>query len=166
MPHVHLPLQSGSDRILKAMHRTYTAEKYLALVESLRAACPDVAITTDVIVGFPGETDDDHAATRELVSGVGFDNAFVFKYSPRRDTPAATMEGAVDEPVKEERNRDILAIVDESAKRRNEALVGRRVQDDRSKLFLDDSCRSKGGHDECARPTRIIFPSTKSRQQS
>ena len=128
MPHVHLPLQSGSDRILKAMHRTYTAGKYLALIESLRTARPDVAITTDVIVGFPGETDDDHAATRELVSSVGFDNAFVFKYSPRRDTPAATMEGAVPEPVKEERNRDILAIVDESAKRRNEALVGQRVE--------------------------------------
>ena len=128
MPHVHLPMQSGSDRVLKAMHRTYTAAKYLALVESLRAARPDVAITTDVIVGFPGETDDDFAATRDIVRGIGFDNAFVFKYSPRRDTPAATMEGAVPEPVKEERNRDILAIVDESAKRRNEALVGMRVE--------------------------------------
>ncbi len=128
MPHVHLPLQSGSDRILKAMHRTYTAAKYLALVESLRAARPDVAITTDVIVGFPGESDEDFAATRALVRGIGFDNAFVFKYSARRDTPAATMEGALEEPVKDERNKELLAVVDESAKRRNEALVGRRVE--------------------------------------
>ncbi len=128
MPHVHLPLQSGSDQILKAMHRTYTAAKYLALVDALRAARPDVAITTDVIVGFPGETEEDFAATRELVRGIGFDNAFVFKYSARRDTPAATMEGALEEPVKDERNREMLAVVDESAKRRNEALVGKRVE--------------------------------------
>ena len=128
MPHVHLPLQSGSDRILKAMHRTYTAAKYLALVDSLRAARPDVAITTDVIVGFPGESDEDFAATREFVRGIGFDNAFVFKYSARRDTPAAAMEGALEEPVKEKRNKELLALVDESAKRRNEALVGKYVE--------------------------------------
>lgn len=128
MAHVHLPVQSGSDRILKAMHRGYTAEKYLVLVESLRAARPDIAITTDIIVGFPGESDDDCAATRDLVARVGFDNAFVFKYSPRRDTPAATMEGHVPDEVKEERNRKILHVVDESAKRTNDALVGRRVE--------------------------------------
>ncbi len=128
MAHVHLPAQSGSDRILKAMHRTYTAEKYLALVELLRAARPDIAISTDIIVGFPGETGDDYAATRELVARVGFDNAFVFKYSPRRETPAATMEGHVPEQVKEERNRNLLDVVNEIAKRKNGELVGRRVE--------------------------------------
>ena len=128
MPHVHLPVQSGSDRMLKAMHRAYTVEKYRALVDSLQAARPGVAITTDIIVGFPGETDEDHAATRELVGSIGFDNAYVFKYSPRRDTPAATMEGSVPERVKEERNQDVLAIVNESARKRNEALVGQRVE--------------------------------------
>jgi tRNA-2-methylthio-N6-dimethylallyladenosine synthase len=128
MPHVHLPLQSGSNRLLKAMHRGYTAEKYFALTEALRAARPDVAITTDVIVGFPGETDEDFVATRELVRRVGFDNAFVFKYSQRRDTPAATMADQLPESVKEERNHDLLAIVDDSAREKSELLVGQRVE--------------------------------------
>jgi tRNA-2-methylthio-N6-dimethylallyladenosine synthase len=128
MPHVHLPLQSGSNRLLKAMHRGYSAEKYVALTEALRAARPDVAITTDVIVGFPGETEEDYAATRELVERVGFDNAFVFKYSQRRDTPAAAMGDQLPETVKEERNQDLLGVVNESALRRNEALVGQRLE--------------------------------------
>ena len=84
--HVHLPLQSGSNKILKAMHRAYTAEKYLDLVERIRKARKGLAITTDIIVGFPGETDDDYGQTRELVEEIQFDNAFVFRYSPRRDT--------------------------------------------------------------------------------
>ena len=128
MAHVHLPVQSGSDRILKAMHRTYTAEKYFALVESLRAARPDIALTTDVIVGFPGETDADFEASCEMVRRVGFDNAFVFKYSTRRDTPAAVMGAQVPEEVREERNRVLLALVNEFAKAKNEALVGKRVE--------------------------------------
>ncbi|MDP9291097.1 MAG: tRNA (N6-isopentenyl adenosine(37)-C2)-methylthiotransferase MiaB, partial [Verrucomicrobiota bacterium] len=126
--HVHLPLQSGSDRILKAMHRTYTAQKYLALVEKVRATKPDIALTTDVIVGFPGETDEDYAATRDLVEHIGFDNAFIFRYSKRKDTPAAKMPGQLDESVKEFRNQDLLAVVDESAKRKCEPLVGTRVE--------------------------------------
>jgi tRNA-2-methylthio-N6-dimethylallyladenosine synthase len=128
MPHVHLPAQSGSDRLLKAMHRGYTAERYLALVEALRAARPGIAITTDIIVGFPGERDEDYAATRELVQRAAFDNAFVFKYSPRRDTPAATMAEQVAEAVKEERNRDLLALVDRIAIEKNAAFVGSRVE--------------------------------------
>lgn len=128
MAHVHLPLQSGSDRMLKAMHRGYTAAKYVALVDALRAARPEIAITTDAIVGFPGETDEDFQATRAVVQQVGFDNAFVFKYSPRRDTPAATMPAQIAESVREERNRDLLAVVDELAMQRNTALVGRRVE--------------------------------------
>jgi tRNA-2-methylthio-N6-dimethylallyladenosine synthase len=124
MPHVHLPLQSGSDRVLRAMHRAYTAEKYHSLIEQLRGARPEIAITTDIIVGFPGETDDDFSATRELVQRVGFDNAFIFRYSPRRDTPAAAMEGQIEERVKEERNQEILRIIDDSARRRAMRLSG------------------------------------------
>ena len=128
MAHVHLPVQSGSDRILKTMHRTYTAEKYLRLVDSLRAARPDIAVTTDVIVGFPGETDADFEASCELYRRVGFDNAFVFKYSTRRDTPAALMDGQVPEEVRDERNRVLLALVDDFALKNNEVLVGKRVE--------------------------------------
>src|SRR4029453_14433179 len=102
--HVHLPAQSGSNRILKAMHRTYTAEKYLDLVQRIRRARNGVAITTDIIVGFPGETNDDYGQTRDLVEEIQFDNAFVFRYSPRRDTPAAEMQDQIDEHLKEERN--------------------------------------------------------------
>jgi tRNA-2-methylthio-N6-dimethylallyladenosine synthase len=128
MAHVHLPVQSGSDRILRAMHRTYTAEKYLRLVDSLRAARPDIAVTTDVIVGFPGETDGDFEASCELYRRVGFDNAFVFKYSTRRDTPAAVMDAQVPEEIREERNRVLLDLVDDFAAQKNEALVGSRVE--------------------------------------
>ena len=123
--HVHLPVQSGSDRILKAMHRAYTREKYLGLIEKLRAAQPGISFTTDIIVGFPGETDDDFRQTCELVREVGFDNAFIFRYSPRRDTPAATMEGQLPEVVKMERNQVLLRILDEIADRRVKSLLGR-----------------------------------------
>jgi tRNA-2-methylthio-N6-dimethylallyladenosine synthase len=110
------------------MHRTYTAEKYLKLVESIRAVKPDVAITTDVIVGFPGETDADFEASCELYRRVGFDNAFIFKYSTRRDTPAALMGDQVTEEIRDERNRVLLNLVDEIAVRKNEELVGKRVE--------------------------------------
>jgi tRNA-2-methylthio-N6-dimethylallyladenosine synthase len=126
--HIHLPLQSGSNPILKRMHRTYSAEKYLALVESIRDRRPDMAITTDIIVGFPGETAEDYAKTKELVDRVGFDNAFVFKYSTRKDTPAAGMVDQVPETVKEERNHDLLDLVNSWARRRGEAFVGRDVE--------------------------------------
>lgn len=126
--HVHLPLQSGSDRILRAMHRPYTADKYVALVQRIRAARPDIAVTTDVIVGFPGEDDTDFALTRDLVEHIQFDNAFVFRYSPRAETPAATMGAHVSEQTKEERNRDLLRVVDAAAHRANERLVGREVE--------------------------------------
>ena len=126
--HIHLPLQSGSNPILKRMHRTYTAEKYLALVDSIRDRCPKVAITTDIIVGFPGETEEDYAKTREVVDQVGFDNAFVFKYSTRKDTPAAEMTDQVPEPVKGERNHDLLDLVNSWARRRGEAFVGRETE--------------------------------------
>jgi len=126
--HVHLPLQSGSNRILKAMHRAYTAEKYVDLVHRLRQAREGIAITTDIIVGFPSETDDDYKHTRDLVEELQFDNAFVFRYSPRRDTPAAEMRDQIDERVKEERNQDLLQIVNESTRQSGERLVGRTVE--------------------------------------
>ncbi len=128
MPHAHLPLQSGSDRILKAMHRGYTAEKYIALTDALRAARPDIAITTDAIVGFPGETSEDHAATRAVFERVRFDNAFVFKYSPRRDTPAAGMAEQVPEADREARNADLLALVDDLAIEKCVPFIGQRVE--------------------------------------
>jgi tRNA-2-methylthio-N6-dimethylallyladenosine synthase len=126
--HLHLPVQSGSNKILKAMHRTYTAEKYVDLVRRVRDAREGIAITTDVIVGFPGETDDDYQQTRVLVEEIKFDNAFVFRYSPRRDTPAAEMSDQVDENVKERRNHDLLEVVNESARRLNERLIGRTLE--------------------------------------
>lgn len=125
--HVHLPLQSGSNRILKAMHRPYTAEKYRALIERIRQTRDEIAITTDVIVGFPGEEEDDYRRTRDLVEEIQFDNAFIFRYSIRSDTPAATMP-QIDERVKEERNQDLLSVVDASAHRANERLVGRDLE--------------------------------------
>jgi len=126
--HIHLPLQSGSNRILKAMHRTYSAEKFVTLVDQIRSVTPRIAITTDIIVGFPGETEDDYWQTRSLVDRVGFDNAFVFKYSKRRDTPAAEMDNQVPEPIKEERNHDLLALVNEWAKRRSDKFIGQAVE--------------------------------------
>jgi tRNA-2-methylthio-N6-dimethylallyladenosine synthase len=125
--HVHLPLQSGSNRILKAMHRPYTAEKYRSLIERIRQTRDEIAITTDVIVGFPGEEEDDYRRTRDLVEEIQFDNAFIFRYSTRSDTPAATMP-QIDERVKEERNQDLLSVVDASAHRANERLVGRDLE--------------------------------------
>ena len=126
--HVHLPLQSGSNRILKAMHRIYTAEKYAQLVGKIRAARPGIAITTDIIVGFPGETESDYKATRDLVEQLQFDNGFIFRYSPRRETPAAAMLDQIDESVKEARNQDLLGIINTSARCANERLVGTHVE--------------------------------------
>ncbi len=126
--HVHLPLQSGSNRILKGMHRPYTAEKYVELVDKIREARPDVAITTDVIVGFAGETDTDYEATRSLVEQLQFDNAFVFRYSPRRETLAAEMSDQIDESIKQQRNQDLLEVVNAAARRAHEKLVGTRVE--------------------------------------
>ena len=126
--HVHLPLQSGSNRILKTMHRAYTAEKYIDLVHRIRHAREGVAITTDIIVGFPGETEEDYKKTRDLVEEIQFDNAFVFRYSPRRDTPAMEMPDQIDEHIKEQRNQDLLRVVNESTRRSGERLVGRAVE--------------------------------------
>src|SRR5207244_10181991 len=99
------------------MHRAYTAGKYVDLVRRIRQARDGIAITTDIIVGFPGEAEDDYKQTRDLVEEIQFDNAFVFRYSPRRDTPAAEMPDQIDERVQEERNQDLLQLVNESTRR-------------------------------------------------
>ena len=122
--HVHLPLQSGSTRILKAMRRTYTRERYLRLVEELRASIPDLALGTDVIVGFPGETEDDFRATLEVVEAVGYDSAFTFVFSPRSGTEAATMSDQVPDDVKRERMQRLVEVVQRTAAARNAARVG------------------------------------------
>ncbi|MFC6050975.1 radical SAM protein, partial [Methylobacterium hispanicum] len=102
MPYLHLPVQSGSDRILKAMNRKHTGDQYRRLIERVRASRPDIALSSDFIVGFPGETDADFADTMRLVEDVGFQSAFSFKYSPRPGTPAAERADAVPEAVKSE----------------------------------------------------------------
>ncbi len=126
--HIHLPLQSGSDRILKIMRRGYTAEKFLSLATRIRDARPGMAITTDIIVGFPGETDADYEMTRALCEAASFDNAFVFRYSPRQNTPAATMEQQVPEEVKEARNQDLLNVVNRHCAEKLQSLVGSTVE--------------------------------------
>ena len=122
--HVHLPLQSGSSRILKAMRRTYSRERYLSLVDRLRAAIPDLALGTDVIVGFPGETEVDFCETLEVVEAVGFDSAFTFVYSPRAGTEAAEMPDQVPEELKRERMGRLVEVVQRGAAVRNEGRVG------------------------------------------
>jgi tRNA-2-methylthio-N6-dimethylallyladenosine synthase len=123
--HAHLPLQSGSTRILKAMRRTYSRERYLAVVDELRHAVPDLALGTDIIVGFPGETEQDFEETLEVVAEVGFDSAFTFVYSPRAGTEAAALAGQVPDEVKRERMERLVELVQRVAATRNAARVGR-----------------------------------------
>jgi tRNA-2-methylthio-N6-dimethylallyladenosine synthase len=122
--HAHLPLQSGSTRVLKAMRRTYSRERYLRLVEDLRASIPDLALTTDIIVGFPGETEDDFRETLAVVEEVGFDGAFTFVYSPRAGTEAAAMPDQVPDEVKRERIERLVELVQRVAAVRNAQRVG------------------------------------------
>ena len=122
--HIHFPMQSGSNRILKLMRRPYKHESYIELCEKMRQARPDLAITTDIIVGFPGETDEDYQETKKTVERIQYDNAFIFRYSPRPGTPASEMEDQVPERIKEERNQDLLAAVNKIAIAKNQALVG------------------------------------------
>ena len=125
--HLHLPLQSGSDRILERMGRGYTTDGYRAAVARLRAAAPDLALTTDVIVGFPGESESDFERTRAFLEETGFDNAFVFKYSPRSGTAAAGWDDDVPMPEKRRRNQVLLEDQDRRSQRLHDALVGREM---------------------------------------
>ncbi|WP_030485126.1 tRNA (N6-isopentenyl adenosine(37)-C2)-methylthiotransferase MiaB [Nocardioides aequoreus] len=128
MPQLHMPLQSGSDRVLKAMRRSYRAERYLGIIERVRAAMPDAAITTDIIVGFPGETDEDFEATLEVVRRSRFSGAYTFQYSKRPGTPAAVLEDQVPAAVVKERYQRLVTLVDEIAWAENQALVGRTLE--------------------------------------
>ena len=125
MPYLHLPVQSGSDRILKAMNRKHTAESYVELVSRIRAARPDIAMSSDFIVGFPGETEDDFEATMQLVRDVTYAQAFSFKYSPRPGTPAAGHDAQVPEDVKADRLARLQALLAEQQAAFNQACVGR-----------------------------------------
>ncbi|HUJ56196.1 MAG TPA: radical SAM protein, partial [Gaiellaceae bacterium] len=123
--HAHLPLQSGSTRVLKAMRRTYSRERYLRLVGELRAAIPDLALTTDLIAAFPGETEDDFRETLEVVEEVGFDGAFTFVYSPRAGTEAAARDDQVPDGQKRGRIERLVELVQRVAAERNVERVGR-----------------------------------------
>jgi tRNA-2-methylthio-N6-dimethylallyladenosine synthase len=125
MPQLHLPVQSGSDRILAAMNRNHTLRDYLDVVRRLREACPAIALTSDFIVGFPGESESDFAATLGLVSEVGFSGAFSFKYSPRPGTPGAEMNGQIDEAVKSERLQRLQEAIDRGQAAFNRACLSR-----------------------------------------
>ena len=128
MENAHLPVQSGSDRMLKLMHRGYSRERFLELVGKLRAAKPEMGVGTDIIVGFPGETEEDFDETLNLCREVEFDNAFLFKYSRRRDTPAAEMPDQLPEELIEERHARLLEAVDEIRVRKLNEYVGRRME--------------------------------------
>jgi tRNA-2-methylthio-N6-dimethylallyladenosine synthase len=126
--HVHLPLQSGSSRILKAMRRTYTRERYLDRVAQIREHVPDIALTTDIIVGFPGESEEDFEQTLEVVEQVRYDSAFTFIFSPRRGTEAADMPDQLPHPVKRERMGRLVEAVQRIATERAQRFVGRTME--------------------------------------
>ncbi|MEA2396880.1 MAG: tRNA-2-methylthio-N6-dimethylallyladenosine synthase [Thermoleophilaceae bacterium] len=126
--HIHLPLQSGSSRILKSMKRTYNRQRYLDRVELIRQHVPDCALTTDIIVGFPGETEADFEETLEVVDAVGYDSAFTFIFSPRRGTPAADYEGQLPHSVKRQRMERLVELVQRRATERAQRFVGRELE--------------------------------------
>ena len=128
MPQLHMPLQSGSDRILQAMRRSYRAERYLGIIERVRAAMPEAAITTDIIVGFPGETEEDFQGTLDVVRASRFASAFTFQYSKRPGTPAASMDDQVPKEVVQDRYDRLLALVEEIAWEEGKQFVGREVE--------------------------------------
>lgn len=128
MHQLHMPLQSGSDRVLRAMRRSYRAERYLGIIERVRAAMPDAAISTDIIVGFPGETEEDFQATLDVVRQSRFANAFTFQYSIRPGTPAATMPDQVPKEVVQERYERLVALQEEISWEENKKQVGRTLE--------------------------------------
>lgn len=157
MPHLHLPAQSGSNRLLKAMRRNYTVEEYLERTARLREAVPDLALSTDLIVGFPGETEEEFAMTLDFVERADFCSAYCFKFSARETTPAATMEGKIPEPEIERRLDVLLKAVNARTQRHLKRMIGTRV-----KLLLEDATDGrtqyhfKGRLDEPAAPGTIV----------
>ncbi len=155
MPSLHMPLQSGSDRILRAMRRSYRAEKFLAILAKVREAMPDAAITTDIIVGFPGETEDDFAETLAVVEASRFQSAFTFQYSPRPGTPAADLEDQVPKDVLQARFERLTALQDRISLEEGRAQVGRTVE----LLVLDGAGRKDGANARLtgrARDNRLV----------
>jgi tRNA-2-methylthio-N6-dimethylallyladenosine synthase len=157
MPYVHLPLQSGSDSMLKRMRRPYSRRRFLEIVNQLRAVRPDICLSTDIIVGFPGETDAEFEDTRSLFAEVGFDMAFIFKYSERSGTKSAEMGDDIPAEVKEARNQILLDILGESSLRRNEAVVGS-VQE----ILVESPARKGEGLFMGRNPgnRKVIFPAS------
>jgi tRNA-2-methylthio-N6-dimethylallyladenosine synthase len=158
MPQLHLPVQSGSDRILAAMNRRHTAADYLAVIERLRAARPDIALTSDFIVGFPGETDDDFADTLALVDAVRYSGAFSFKYSPRPGTPAADRTDQVAETAKADRLARLQQAIDRDAAAFNATLVGRTVD-----VLFEKAGRRPGqliGRSPYLQPVQVMAPTS------
>jgi len=158
MPYLHLPVQSGSDRILAAMNRRHTATEYVALVDRIRAARPDMAISGDFIVGFPGETDEDFAATMDILRAVDYAACFSFKYSPRPGTPAAALPDQVPEAVKGERLQHLQAQIDLQQKAFAERLVGRTLP-----VLFDKPGRLPGqivGRSPYLQPVVVMAPSS------
>lgn len=138
--HIHLPLQSGSDRILRAMNRSYTSDHYAGLIEKLRVVKPDISITSDIIVGFPGETDEDFIMTRDFVERIGFDDLFIFHYTDRNGTRACSLTDKIPYSIKIQRLRDLNALQRGISKQRNEHLVGKTLE----VLFERPSSRGNG----------------------
>jgi tRNA-2-methylthio-N6-dimethylallyladenosine synthase len=126
--HIHLPLQAGASRILKAMRRTYTRERYMDRVALIREHVPDVALTTDIIVGFPGETEADFRETLEVAEEVGYDGAFTFIFSPRRGTEAASLDDPVSHEEKVERMQRLVEVIQRRARERSQRFVGRTLE--------------------------------------
>ena len=161
MPYLHLPVQAGSDRVLKAMNRKHTAQSYLTLLDRIRAARPDIALSGDFIVGFPGETDEDFEQTLDLVDAVGYAQAFSFKYSPRPGTPAASAE-QVPEAVKDERLARLQQKLRDHQTRFQEACVGRTMS-----VLFEKSGREDGqlvGRSPYLQPVHVMAPETMIRQ--
>jgi tRNA-2-methylthio-N6-dimethylallyladenosine synthase len=153
--HVHLPLQSGSNAVLKRMNRRYTRERYLEIVQKLRAAMDDVELTTDIIVGFPGETDEDFAETLDIIERVGYASAFTFKYSPRKGTRAAEMEDQIPEQLKRERLRRLNELQEMKSRENNARYIGR------SGIVHVEDCDTRKGsvcHGKFSNFKMVYFP--------
>lgn len=153
--YIHLPVQSGSNRILKLMNRNYTTEHYLKLIQKIRKAIPEVCLSTDIIAGFPTETEEDHNQTIELIKNAGFDGAFTFKYSPRKNTESYKLVDNVSEEVKIRRLNEIIELQRSISLKRNEALVGRKVK------VLIEGLSKKSIADYCGRTDTnkmVVFP--------
>ena len=128
MPHLHMPMQSGSDRVLRAMRRSYRQDRYLGIIDKVRASMPDAAITTDIIVGFPGETEDDFAQTLYAVEQARFASAYTFQYSKRPGTPAADLPDQVPADVVQERYERLVALIEDIAWAENKQQVGKEIE--------------------------------------